>query len=339
MIYGHGDDLYRYKNISFNFSSNVSPGGISPGLKNHLVNCLDSSSSYPEPRAKELELFIEQKYNLNQGTVLVTNGAVEAFYLIAFWKRKCKSLIYVPSFSEYEDACCRNEHVIDFKPNSELLNTPNYNDDVVWLCNPNNPDGKVFSLDFLQSVISQNKNTLFVVDEAYIDFVKEDISLIDLVAKYKNLIVIRSLTKRFSIPGLRIGYLVAAPEIISELEKSIIPWRINSLAQKAGLYCLSEKNSDNFNLPELIAESKRLQHEIGKINGFTVQKSDTTFFLVKAHHKASELKNELAENHGILIRDASNFRGLSAYHFRISSQLPHENNELIKTLQANFKSK
>lgn len=336
MIYGHGDDFHKYKNIRINFSSNVCPGGMSLGLKKHLASCLESSSSYPEPRARELELFIKQKYNLNKGTVLVTNGAVEAFYLIASWKRKCKSLIYVPSFSEYKDACSRYEHELEFKPNSELITTQNYNHDVVWMCNPNNPDGKVFSRASLQAVISKNTNTLFVVDEAYIEFVSEDISIINLLAKYKNLIVIRSLTKRYSIPGLRIGYLAAAPEIISELEKSIIPWRINVLAQKAGLYCLSDENKDDFNLPKLIAESKRLQHEIGKIDGFKVEESDTTFFLCKAHCKASVLKNELAEKHAILIRDASNFRGLGAYHFRISSQLPPENNKLIETLRNNF---
>lgn len=333
MIYGHGDDLYKYDNIRINFSSNVRPGRINSDLKDYLANCLEICSSYPEPRAAELEQLIEQKNNTKQGSVLATNGAVEAFYFIAAWKQYSQSLIYVPAFSEYEDACQKFHHNIDFSSNTEVLKTTYYKHDLVWLCNPNNPDGKVFNRHFLQAVVQQNKNTLFIIDEAYIDFVEEDISLINLVAECENLIIIRSFTKRFAIPGLRIGYLVAAPGIIAELEKNIIPWRINLLAQKAGLYCMLEENRDDFDLFELIAESKRLQCEIEKIDGFSVEESNTTFFLVKAPCKASELKEELAIKHEILIRDASNFRGLGECHFRISSQLMHENNELIKALK------
>lgn len=334
MIYGHGDDIYKYKDIRINFSSNVRPGGMDSGLKTHLQNCLDNSMSYPEPRAKELELLIEQKNNLPEGTVLATNGAVEAFYLIAQWKQNCKSVVYVPSFSEYEDACSTYNHNIDFRSNKEVSSTFKYDQELVWLCNPNNPDGKVFNRDFLKTIIRKNKKSLFVIDEAYVDFVEEDISVLNLIPECKNLIVIRSLTKRFAIPGLRIGYLAAAPEIIVELGKKIIPWRINLLAQRAGMYCLAKENQDGFNLTTLIAESKRLQREIAEINGFTVLNSNTSFFLVKAPCKASKLKEELATKHGLLIRDASNFRGLSEYHFRISCQLPNENNELIKVLKA-----
>jgi len=332
MIYGHGDDHYKYDNISINFSSNVCPGGMNLGLKSYLINCLEDSCSYPEPRAKELEQLIEWENQLPQGSVLATNGAVEAFYLIAAWKKNCRSLVYIPAFSEYEDACRTNKHLLEFRSNTEVATTLNYTQEVVWLCNPNNPDGKVFNRDFLQNVINQNKKTLFVIDEAYIDFIEEDISLINVITKCKNLIITRSLTKRYAIPGLRIGYVVADPEIISELEKNIIPWRINLLAQKAGLYCLSGEYKDDFNLPVLIEESKRLQNEIGKVNGFLVQQSNTTFFLVKTSCKASELKEELARKYGILIRDASNFRGLSDYHFRISSQSSYENDKLLKAL-------
>lgn len=334
MIYGHGDDLYKYANIRLNFSSNVRPGGMSAGLKQHLGNCLNDCNSYPEPRPRELEQLVEEQNKLPQGSVLATNGAVEAFYLIAQWKQNGQSLIYTPAFSEYEDACLAYNHRINFSSNTKVVNTFDYAQELVWLCNPNNPDGKVFNRDFLKTVIQRNANTLFVIDEAYVDFVEEDISLIKLIAECKNLIITRSLTKRFAIPGLRIGYLVAAPEIITELEKKLIPWRINQLAQKAGLFCLSEEKTDEFRLQESLAESKRLQKEIDKIEGFAVWKSASTFFLVKAPFKASVLKEELANNYGILIRDASNFRGLNDYHFRVSSQLPHPNKQLIKALKS-----
>ena len=330
MIYGHGDDLYLHNNVKINFSSNVKPGGIGDGLKQHLKNSISDCIAYPEPKAKELELCIEEKFGLQQRSVLVTNGAVEAFYMIAAWKKKRHSLVFYPSFSEYEDACAMYRHRLDFAENTELLRKTEYTQDVVWLCNPNNPDGKVFDPGFLKEIIECNKNTLFVLDEAYVDFVEENISLVESLNHHKNLIIIRSLTKRFVIPGLRLGYMMAAPEIIKELEKMIIPWRINMLAQKAGLHCLN--NLDDFDLPKLLKESKRLQNEINRIDGFSVEASNTSFFLVKSKWKAAELKKVLAKKHGMLIRDASNFRGLGEYHFRIASQLPHQNNELIKAL-------
>ncbi len=333
MIYGHGDDLYRYSNIKFNFSSNVQPGGMSGGLVAYLREKIADCSSYPEPKARDLEKLIETKNKLPKGSVLVTNGAVEAFYLVASWKRKHRSLIFIPSFSEYEDACCLNNHLLDFKSNADFSQT-NYNHyDLVWICNPNNPDGKVYSPADLKSYIKSYPNTYFIIDEAYIDFVKEDISLINLVHECKNLMIIRSLTKRFSIPGLRLGFIIADPDIISELEKNIIPWRINLMAQKAGMYCLSNEHTDDFNLHRMLEESGRLQREIHRVKGFSVQPSDTTFFLVECQGKASELKNVLAEKYGILIRDASNFKGLGENYFRISSQFSEQNNELIKALK------
>jgi len=334
MIYGHGDDTYRYKNIRINFSSNTKPGGMSRSLTEHLQKQVAANFSYPEPMAKTLANCIEKRDDLPSESVLITNGAVEAFYLIAAWKKNLKSLIFTPSFSEYEDACVANNHKIEFCPNTEFPQSINSSYDVFWLCNPNNPEGNIFNTDTLKEIIQQNTNTLFVVDEAYVDFVEENISLIDLVSKFDNLIITRSLTKRFSIPGLRLGYLVAAPAIVTHLLTGIIPWRINTLAQEAGLFCFSKEYTDNFQLSDFITESKRFQNEINSIEGFSVEASETGFFLVEGKQKASELKNDLATRHGMLIRDASNFRGLSENHFRVATQLPNENNELIKVLKA-----
>ncbi len=112
-----------------------------------------------------------------------------------------------------------------------------------------------------------------------------------------------------------------------------MPWRINTLALEAGLFCLSDNYCDNFNLTELLDESRRLQSEISNINGFSVYPSNTSFFLVQSPVESFLLKKELAANCGILIRDASNFRGLSDKHFRISTQLTVKNNELIEVLR------
>ncbi|PIF06578.1 MAG: aminotransferase class I/II [Draconibacterium sp.] len=333
MIYGHGDDIYNYKNIRINFSSNVNPQGINTGLQEHLKSCIARLNAYPEPLAENLARRIEQQKGLSPGSVLITNGAVEAFYILASLFQKKKSLIYTPSFSEYEDACKMYKHNIEFCSNSLFLEKNEKPFDLVWICNPNNPDGKTFNKKILKEKIQQNPNTLFVIDEAYVEFLNKNISLQNEVSKYTNLVVVRSFTKRFSIPGLRLGYLVCPPELITNLRKKLMPWRINSLALEAGLYCFSNNYNDDFQVSEILTESQRFQIEIAQIKGFEVIPSETSFFLVKGPVNAGKLKKKLAGEYKILIRDASNFRGLSEFHFRLSTQLPDKNNELLKVLK------
>ncbi len=333
MIYGHGDDRYNFPDIRMNFSSNVNPAGINCGLQAHLKSRIENLNTYPEPLAETLTVRIGERKGFPQGSVLITNGAVEAFYLIAALYKKKKALIYTPSFSEYEDACNMYRHSIEFCNNELFPKKTEKHVDTVWICNPNNPDGKIFDIQTLKEQISENRETLFVLDEAYAEFTDEPASLENEAPFLPNLIVVRSLTKRFSVPGLRLGYLVCSPAIKRKLREKLMPWRINTLALEAGMYCFSEEFSDNFHPGEWLEESRRLQTEIGKIEGFSVIPSRTVFFLVKGPLKAVLLKKELAEKSGILIRDASNFRGLSENHFRISCQSPMENTYLIETLK------
>ncbi len=333
MIHGHGDDTYNFKTIRMNFSSNVNPQGINPGLQAHLKSCINKLDVYPEPLAENLATRIERKKGFASGSVLITNGAVEAFYLLASLFQNKKSLIYTPSFSEYEDACKMYSHNIEFCNNSLFSEKNEKQFDIVWLCNPNNPDGKIFDREILKEKILQSPGTLFVVDEAYIEFLDKNISLENEALNFQNLVVVRSLTKRFSIPGLRLGYIVCAPKLILKLNEKLMPWRINSLALEAGLYCFSEEYNDNFSVAQILAESQRFQFEISQLKGFEVVPSASSFFLVKAPVNAGEIKKQLVEKYRILIRDASNFRGLSEFHFRLSTQSPDKNNELIKVLK------
>lgn len=333
MIYGHGDDSYNFPGIRINFSSNVNPYGISKGLQVHLKSCVEKLNIYPEPLSENLAARIEQQKGLPAGSVLVTNGAVEAFYLLAFLFEKKKSLVYTPSFSEYEDACNLYGHSVKFCHNTFFPGEIKTHVDTVWICNPNNPDGKIFDTQILKWWVLEQPETLFVLDEAYAEFVENSISFEKEAPVFPNLVVVRSLTKRFSVPGLRLGYLVCSSAIMQKLKEKLMPWRVNTLALETGRYCFSDEYSDNFQLSELLVESRRLQFEIGQIRGFEVYPSETFFFLVKGPVKASVLKNELVEKFGILIRDAANFRGLSENHFRISTQMPAENNCLIEALK------
>ncbi|WP_010663903.1 aminotransferase class I/II-fold pyridoxal phosphate-dependent enzyme [Marinilabilia salmonicolor] len=333
MIRGHGDDIYDFPVIRINFSSNIIPAGIDTALKNHLCSCMKCIERYPDPLGENLARQIEQQNYLPADSVMITNGAVEAFYLIAELFQGKRSLIFYPSFSEYEDACRKYNHRMEFFHHTTFGNVDFSGIDLVWICNPNNPDGRIYDQDKLVKKIEDNPNVIFVVDEAYTNFLNCDISLEPSLPEHRNLIIVKSLTKIFAIPGLRLGYLLAAPSTIDGLQRQVMPWRINVLALEAGRFCFSNLVHDKQEVTGYLQESRRFQDAINDIEGFRVESSSTTFFLVEAPLSAAVMKKHLAHNNGFLIRDASNFRGLSENYFRVSVQSPKENNQLIEALK------
>ena len=221
MLYGHGDDFYNAKNeVKINFSSNVWHGANLDKLKEHLIEHFDKLTRYPEPDAATLKRLLARRYEIKEENIVVTNGSITAFYLLAQAWRGAKSMIAIPSFSEYEDACRLHEHEISFFPTSDDLSELSLEgQDFCWICNPNNPDGKLIHRTELLRLISANPQTTFIIDQAYVAFTTEDMLKPSDVKTHKNLILVQSISKAYNIPGLRIGYLVASPEIAEKVNK------------------------------------------------------------------------------------------------------------------------
>jgi threonine-phosphate decarboxylase len=333
MLHGHGDNTYQFqKKILSNFSSNVYFKGPSNNLIKHLQKKTDLICNYPEVLPEKLTNKIAKIHQLNPENILVTNGATEAIYQLALLFKNTTSDIFVPSFAEYSDACGLYNHTINHLNNSKLDKEYITKSAQVWLCNPNNPDGKILEIEKINRLISQNKNTIFIIDEAYSDFTLKNISVIDKIEEWKNLIVIRSLTKKYAIPGLRLGYIAASKKIISKLKKIKQPWSVNSLAIEAGNFILDKKTS-SFDLNELINLSKSFQNKLSEIEEIQVIPSETSFFLVKLSKPAKETTEYLVNKHGMLVRNASNFRGLNKNYIRLSTQSENENIELVNALK------
>ncbi len=237
MLYGHGDNAYQYEQkIKGNFSSNVNFAGPSEALLKHLANFLPNIGKYPEVMAETLSCQLSEYEYIN---AMVTNGATEAFYLIAQAWTNCKTLIAIPSFAEYESACKVNKHTISFVKHAELKHI-NFSDyQTVWLCNPNNPDGYIFSNSQIENWLNTYTSTLFVIDEAYIDFVDGMNSATLLIKHHSNIIIIKSLTKKFAIPGLRLGYILSQKTNLDRIEQIRMPWSVNSLAIEAGKFLIN----------------------------------------------------------------------------------------------------
>ncbi len=335
MLHGHGDDIYRYgRKIEYNFSSNVSPEADVSGLLRYLSESRDALISYPDPAAESLSERIANIKGVSSSSVCVTNGATEAIYLIALaWRGVCSAVI-VPTFAEYADGCRLHAHrVTEYSAADFAANRLAADEDIVWLCNPNNPDGKVWEKETLKSSICEHPQRLFVIDQSYEDFTRKPLFDAEETVSFPNLIVLHSMTKNYRIAGLRLGYAVACPELIRSMSAVRMPWSVNGMAIAAGMY-LTERVDKSYDISAYLHEAERLRRQLSGIEGITVIPSHTHFFLVRLERgTSSELKTFLAENYGLLIRDASNFSGLDDRYVRISAQQPVANDLLLTSIR------
>ena len=331
MIEGHGDDLYKYgKKIVSNFSSNVYNRIDHSGLYQRLNERLSTICSYPEPMPYSLESEIARRYSLTPRQVCVTNGATEAIYLIAQVFQGRISAVLGPTFSEYADACRVHRHKV--KPFYSLDALPE-DAELVWICNPNNPTGEVRNKEDLKALVDSHPDKLFIFDQSYEYFTLKSLLGIKEAASFPNVILLHSMTKQSAIPGLRVGYFTASEGLTDDVRCRRMPWSVNSLAIEAAKYLLEEGDGISADIPQLLAERERLTNLLLATGMLEIWPTDTHYMLIKLRMgKAAALKDFLAVNHGILIRDASNFEGLDERFFRIATQTPEENDKLVKAI-------
>lgn len=332
MLQGHGDDAYRYKQeIEIDFSTNVWYGSEPAGLQEHLFAQWRVINKYPEVQAESLTRKISRHHNLPASHVLITNGTTESIYLIAQAYGNGTTTIAIPAFAEYEDACRLHNHQVTFVHQANIhagMQTPA---GLFFICNPNNPTGYVFPR--LDELVKANPQTLFVIDEAFIEFTMKVTSLLPLVETCGNIIILRSMTKAFAIPGLRLGYIAASARVTETLTRYKMPWSVNALAIEAGHYIFDHYASYQLPLAQIFRDKEQLIEQLQQLS-FTIEDSHTHFFLAKLPlGTAWQLKEYLIEVHGILIRDASNFRGLTQQHIRLATLTKISNAFLIDAIK------
>ena len=334
MTYGHGDDKYRYGDrIKMNFSSNIYQRADLTELKDYLATRLDAIGNYPEPEPKALESLIAEKLEISADMVMVTNGANEAIYLIAQLYRHWASVIPQPTYNEYADACRMFGHTISYDRNDELNILPE--DRIYWLCNPDNPTGNVLLKSLITHIIRKHPRYLYVIDQSYADYTLQPMLEMKEMLDCYNVMILQSLSKKYCVPGLRLGYLTASPIIIDRLRDIRQPWTVNALAIEAGKWLIENDPKMLPDLKEYLDEAQRVKQELSEIEGLMVMDTQTHYMLANIDWATSlELKNWLIERHGILIRDASNFHSLDDHCFRVAAQTPEENDALISAIKA-----
>lgn len=342
VIHGGRNPLKSSDPQILDFSSNINPLGIPNSVKKILKKNFDTIQNYPDLDSSELISILKKYTHLDKSNLLVGNGAIEIIYnfCFAFLSEK-KVLIPIPTFQEYETAAKLNNGKISY---FKTLNLSEHLDSFisqipkngcVFICNPNNPTGKLLSKKHSLKIIqrAQKLSSFVFVDECFIELVPEsNESIISYVKKYDNLFVLRSLTKSFGFPGLRIGYAAASKEMIEILKKIKIPWSVNSLAQEAAKISLKNKSHLTKSKLMIKKELNYLKNEIDKLDSFECHDSSTNFILIKTIHDSTQLQKKLLK-HKILIRDCKNFRGLNNHYFRIAVKSHKDNIKLVKALE------
>jgi threonine-phosphate decarboxylase len=308
---------------------------------------------YPDPDPVEFRTEIAEYvgHGIDAPNVILGNGSIELIYMIAeAFHRGFKAVIPIPSFSEYEKAALRvgGEPVFVKLPDDFVLDVEAVKkavtDDtrLVSICNPHSPSGTLYSKENVLDLVEfcHEKNVIVSVDENYIEFAEkgQDNTMADYVKKYENLFVIRSVTKFYGMPGIRLGYGLATESLIDTLQTVRQPWSINSLAAYATLAAFKDKAFIE-NTKRTIAEKrKRFEEMLSEIDGLHVFPSATNFLLVKILLKkvtATILKEELAKQ-GLLIRDCSTFMGLDNRFFRVTVRATEDNSMLVKAVKQVF---
>lgn len=326
------------------FSANINPLGPSPRAMVALGQALGLVRHYPEPQAESLRSAICEKTALEEASIILGNGAAELIYALGKKLQPRRVLIPVPTFSEYacsfkdfeqvQIALCREKN---FSPDPKELASLLQPGDLLVLCNPNNPTGQLVTKDQMLYLLKKaaEAGAYLLVDEAFMDFVQPEQTLLPEVPHNSVLFVLRSLTKFFAMPGLRLGYLAGPPEIIKSLYNILPPWRVNLMAQVAGLASIEDSAYIEETISLIKVQKRELIKGLSAIAGLKPLPPAANFILVNCRESgftAGELAGYLGPR-GILIRNCGNFTGLDQYFFRLAVRKEEENQVLLSALR------
>ena len=324
------------------FSTNVYPVTMPNNVIAEIVKALDGIDKYPDSESRVLREKISEEYNLTPDCVIAGNGSTELIRLIAFCFGDGISFIPQPTFSEYEYSILlyggnvvssRIPEEKDFLLTEKVLGEMPEDTKLVFLCNPNNPTGRSIPENTMYSFLEEarNRDVLVVVDEVYQEL-SDSYSLIEKMAEFDNIIVLRSLTKAYGLCGLRLGYAVADEKTMGILDKVRPPWNVNAIAQRAGILCINHPYVRG--IKGEVKKSKEILKRALRKFPLTVIPSETNFFLInvrETRYNSSEL-TELLLAKGVYVRDCSSFPHLDKDYIRVGVKTKEMNEILIEKL-------
>lgn len=352
----HGGNIRAYleENSSLeekiiDFSANINPLGMPSKARKALIKNLDTLIHYPEPESKHLKESLASFHHIGYNNLLIGNGSIELIHLIPRALKAKNVLIVTPTFSEYEFAVKSNGarpifvkaiEREDFKIDNLKVMKFIPEVDLVFLCNPNNPTGSCLPPGEILALLElcAKHKTILVLDEVFMDFVEsgDEITMVSEATKNKSLLVLRSLTKFFALPGLRLGYLIGHGDLIGKISPFQYPWNVNSLAQVVGEGVIKDRGYIKKSKEYVLKEGRYLFANLKKIEGLKIYPPSSNFIFCKLGNgkirRAKKLSERLIKR-GIIIRRCHNFRGLNDRFFRVAVRERDENIKLISALK------
>lgn len=339
-IHTHGGDIYRHEHV-VDFSANINFRGMPESVKRAAKEGVDYAAHYPDVACDKLREGIAKRDGVKKEHIICGNGAAELIFSLALALKPSEALLLVPSFYEYEQALlsvdCRirryyTKEEQDFQPQEDFLEQITEETEMVFLCNPNNPTGMVLEKDFLRKVLERCEacHALLVLDECFHDFLTDAgaYTMKAYVEHSQHIFILRAFTKMYAMAGLRLGYGFCSNETLMEqLHLVRQPWSVSIPAQMAGRAAVEEVEFVRESVEIITAERSFMRDTLRK-KGYQVLdgKANYLFF------KGSPFLYEECLEKGFLIRDCSNYEGLSKGWYRITIRTPEENRRLLEIL-------
>lgn len=329
------------------FSININPLGMPPRLPYDLEAAIADLGRYPEPDAAAHKKRLAARLGVAPEQLILGNGGIDLIYLYtrSVGRGRPSAAVVVPTFNEYRRALAMNgwDPITlwetgadsDFRIDSDAFTAmvARTRPDAVFICNPNNPTGMAYSPAFLCGLMDRCDPAIhWFIDESFIDFSAKD-SCRDLLAGERRLVLLRSLTKFFGIPGLRLGYALAHPAIIRAMADNQMPWSVNALALAALDTVFDDARFIADSKSYMAKERHRVYMGLERLDGLAVYPSSADFHLCRLESGTAAALNARLNERGINIRTCEDFTGLGEAYFRIAVKKKADNDRLLAALK------
>ena len=329
------------------FSANINPLGMPGRLKRALIDNLTCAERYPDVDYQHLHQALAQHHQIPASWLLAGNGETESIFTLVHGLKPRHAMIVTPGFAEYRralqwGACEIHEFALreadGWQLTDAILNALTPELDCLFLCTPNNPTGLLPARELLLAIAERCKTQgiALILDEAFIDFIPGEEGFIPLLQGNPHIWVLRSLTKFYAIPGLRLGYLVNSDEqAVAQMRAQQMPWSINAFAALAGGIILQDAAYHQATWQWLAEEGQRFRQRLHAFPELTVYPGRANYLLLRCEREGLDLQRALLEKH-ILIRSCANYPGLDARYYRVAIRSQEENSRLLTALAEVF---
>ncbi len=356
-VYGAARNLGRDPAEMLDFSASINPLGPSPHVWKAIAGSRHLLTHYPDPGCWDLRQALADHWRIEPGQIVIGNGSTELIDAIPRALKIHRLLVIQPTFSEYAGAMDRvggevttvcaertARYAIPVDRLCRMIDAPKGGTrsiDGLVLCHPNSPTGQACSLDDLTRLAraAHRRGTWLIVDEAFADYCPE-LSILPQAASWPHVVVLRSMTKFYALPGLRVGYAVARHAIARRLQRQLPPWSVNIMGQVAALAALRDLAHAKKSLRYMEKERRRFAASLAALPGCMVIPTCANYLFVELPHGWSARRvTERLRRDGLLIRDCSAVPGSHAGAVRIAVRTRRENDRLIQALSLLFSRK